>query len=383
MNARPAAVTAALVLSLLVAGCRGTSPNEDRPAAPSGPPTLTALELPDSAAPRAERDDRFAPVDLPQLATLGRSWLLATDGRTHLAIAAGPRAIGRERLSLIEEAETAPLAMPRLATALPQQVINGSLNERWVVWQEQPEDTLESSTWTLYAYDRGRGTTRVVTTARDLAHVGDDARVPITPGFATPSLSGDHVYLSAGSVRGREASVFEVDLTTPSAPPRRLTAGRGAFAADDTVTYLTRIDGTIRIAAIDPETGTTTTVADLSPGCTGVTEMAGGHGTMAWIEHCGDASMVTARDHDGHEWTVASPSLGYLNADAGLVSFSQMTDDGEYVQYLLLTATGEILQVDDGFVGGNVDVAEGILTWRTYDRTGRRPTTKVLRCDCP
>lgn len=379
--------TALLAVSLLVFGaCSGEDPSGPRPRAvspsSSSTPTSTHVNLPEPGTTDAESDPRFSVVDLPQIGKLDGAYLLAAGDGAFVATEPGTDRLDDSQLSLLDPAKPDPVRIERLPSSPPQQVIAAALNERWVVWQEHPGDSLDVSSWTLYAYDRTTGETQAVVSAAGLAGLPTGSEVPTAPGYSVPSLAGDSVYLSALSKAPRTTSVFRIDLQNPSSKPRRIASGRGGFVNGRDVVYLTRAAGDIEVVARSLSEGKARVLARVGSGCSGVSAMAGGHGTVAWIMDCGDGDIVTVRTGRGREWTVRAANLGYLRADGDVVTFAQATADGNYVQYVLLGGSGEVLQLGTGTVAGDTVVAGDVIAWRRLGGRNARSTTTIVRCSC-
>jgi len=293
-----------------------------------------------------------------------------------------PLALGVVRLSIAPAGSHTRIPIPSPRRTQPQQVSGGAMNERWAVWQEEPGTDLESSAWTMYAYDRDARTISKLAQAPKI-----DGRDPLpVPGYTGPTLSGDHVFWAQaeGHVGAETANIYGCEIADCT-PERYATAAAYPVAVGDHLYVVARdpsakpkapwerftiekIDIATRKATVEE---TIELEPEQSPGGLAVSERA-----LAWIVN-GRPDVITIRDRRSGRTTIVDSEFGDAPAEfQGGFGYPVATDHfvawGESMGNSEANVGNYLFRFDDqtlhsvsnasGLYG--VDAAGSYLSWR-------------------
>lgn len=375
-----------LLAALLVSGCDTEAKNNDNPderSNSSGDATKSPhlLTLPTTGATNAEDDPRFEPLKSPSLPELRSAVVAAIGGDNDVVFVSTPidGGLGDQTLWLGNGSLSELQEIPRLSSRSEQQVIGAAVTSDWVVWQEKPGTSIGVSTWSLYAFDRSTQTTRLVTTAADLAGKPGAKLIPVAPGGSLPSIVGSSVYLSAldGPSKAAATSVFAIPIA--GGEPSVLAEGRGAVASGRAVSLAIKRGEFIEFVTRDLADGSEQIIGVSSEECPTLTSIGSAGTVHAWSLGCGDRDELHILV-DEEEFILTEADLGYLHVSDEFVTFAKLTPQGNYAQFIFLTSSGELLPLGSEVVGGDTAVGGDLVAWRVFtDPAGRFGENRVLR----
>lgn len=256
------------------------------------------------------------------------------------------------------------------------------MNERWAVWQEDPDTNLGSASWIMYAFDRSTGTTKQLTQAPE---VNGHAPLPV-PGYTGPTLSGDRVFWAQTDRHDREQTVNIYGCEIADCEPERYATAAAYPVAVGESLYVIARDPALRsqdpwarftIERIDIATKEATDVesveleAEQAPG-----GLAASSRALAWIIR-GRPDTITIRDLTTGRTTTVVCELEGVDVDSGggfgyPVATDRFVAWGESMgnspanvgNYLFLLDERTLHSVGNASGLYGVDAAGSYLSWR-------------------